>query len=160
MGFHYEMLLRAFGPVHSWRAWAFERFNYTLQNIKTNSKFGKLCLLCSFSTVECPTVAGEMEMTFMNDACRAANLSAVLFSDRLPDDMKALLPAFQKAFRSDIRGTRLNDMLAFGDSSRLKVTYASTGRGKLAEQNARYRDNISALTGMHYSGTVLILWRT
>jgi hypothetical protein len=44
MGFHYDMLLRAFGPVHSWRAWAFERFNYTLQNIKTNSKFGTVLI--------------------------------------------------------------------------------------------------------------------
>ncbi|KAG1730194.1 hypothetical protein EDB19DRAFT_1897095 [Suillus lakei] len=44
MGFHYDMLLRAFGPVHSWWAWAFERFNYTLQNIKTNSKFGRLLI--------------------------------------------------------------------------------------------------------------------
>ncbi|KAG2158030.1 uncharacterized protein EDB93DRAFT_1041264, partial [Suillus bovinus] len=41
MAFHYEMLLKAFGPVHSWWAWAFERFNYTLQNIKTNSRFGE-----------------------------------------------------------------------------------------------------------------------
>jgi hypothetical protein len=37
---HIGPLLRAFGPVHSWRTWAFERFNYTLQNINTNGHFG------------------------------------------------------------------------------------------------------------------------
>jgi hypothetical protein len=37
---HLGMLLHAFGPVHSWRAWAFERYNYMLQNTKTNHRFG------------------------------------------------------------------------------------------------------------------------
>lgn len=37
---HLEIFLRLFGPVHSWRAWVFERFNYLMQNVKTNSKFG------------------------------------------------------------------------------------------------------------------------
>ena len=42
---HLGLFLRLFGPVHSWRAWVFERFNYMLQNIKTNSKSGmKICL--------------------------------------------------------------------------------------------------------------------
>ncbi|KAI6127334.1 hypothetical protein F5141DRAFT_1250508 [Pisolithus sp. B1] len=51
-------------PVHSWRTWAFERYNYMLQNIKSNNKFG------------------ELELTFMNDACRAANLTAYMFGGR------------------------------------------------------------------------------
>lgn len=38
---HLEIFLRRFGPVHSWRAWVFERFNYLLQNLNTNSKFGE-----------------------------------------------------------------------------------------------------------------------
>lgn len=42
---HLGLFLRLFGPVHSWRAWVFERFNYLLQNIKTNSKFGIMCCL-------------------------------------------------------------------------------------------------------------------
>jgi hypothetical protein len=39
---HFAMLLKTFGPPHAWRAWAFERFNYKLQQIKTNSRFGQL----------------------------------------------------------------------------------------------------------------------
>ncbi|KIK56755.1 hypothetical protein GYMLUDRAFT_173816 [Collybiopsis luxurians FD-317 M1] len=37
---HFGNLLRRFGPVHSWRCFAFEQFNYILQNIPTNSRFG------------------------------------------------------------------------------------------------------------------------
>ncbi|KAJ3752746.1 hypothetical protein EV360DRAFT_18877, partial [Lentinula raphanica] len=40
MMLHFGDLLRRFGPVHSWRCFAFERFNYILQTTKTNSRFG------------------------------------------------------------------------------------------------------------------------
>jgi hypothetical protein len=40
LSLHLGKLLILFGPVHSWRTWPFERYNYTLQNIKTNKKFG------------------------------------------------------------------------------------------------------------------------
>lgn len=39
---HLEFFLRQYGPVHSWRAWVFERFNFLLKNIKTNNRFGTL----------------------------------------------------------------------------------------------------------------------
>lgn len=44
---HLIMFLRQFGPVHSWRAYAFERFNHMLQNIDTNRRIGKPLALCS-----------------------------------------------------------------------------------------------------------------
>ncbi|KZT33096.1 hypothetical protein SISSUDRAFT_1027949 [Sistotremastrum suecicum HHB10207 ss-3] len=37
---HLEYFLQRFGPTHSWRCFAFERANYILQRINTNSKFG------------------------------------------------------------------------------------------------------------------------
>ncbi|KAE9385411.1 hypothetical protein BT96DRAFT_758443, partial [Gymnopus androsaceus JB14] len=37
---HFGSLLRRFGPVHSWRCFAFERMNYVLQQINTNGKLG------------------------------------------------------------------------------------------------------------------------
>ncbi|KAJ3722257.1 hypothetical protein C8R42DRAFT_554482, partial [Lentinula raphanica] len=40
MMLHFGDLLRRFGPVHSWRCFPFERFNYILQTTKTNSRFG------------------------------------------------------------------------------------------------------------------------
>ncbi|KAG2088624.1 hypothetical protein BD769DRAFT_1396214 [Suillus cothurnatus] len=94
----------------------------------------------------------EMEMTFINDACRAANLPALLSSNRLPDAMTSLWPEFQKTFHSDIRGTRLNDTLSFGSAGRLKVTYPSSKpRGKLAELQSRLAKDVTKLTGIHHS---------
>ena len=40
MSLHLTQLMRQFGPVHSWRCFAFERYNGVLQNIPTNYKFG------------------------------------------------------------------------------------------------------------------------
>lgn len=37
---HLAIFLRKFGPVHSWRAYVFERFNYLLQNTNTNKRPG------------------------------------------------------------------------------------------------------------------------
>lgn len=37
---HFGSLLRHFGPVHSWRCFAFERLNYVLQQTSTNNKLG------------------------------------------------------------------------------------------------------------------------
>ena len=41
---HFEGMLQGFGPVHAWRAWAFERYNYLLQQTKTNMRFGGFSL--------------------------------------------------------------------------------------------------------------------
>lgn len=38
---HLPDFLRRFGPVHAWRAYAFERFNYLLQNLNTNKQTGR-----------------------------------------------------------------------------------------------------------------------
>lgn len=38
---HLVIFLRLFGPVHSWRAFAFERFNYLLQRLPINNKIGE-----------------------------------------------------------------------------------------------------------------------
>jgi hypothetical protein len=37
---HLGDFLEAFGPVHSWRTFAFERYNYLLQQVNTNKKMG------------------------------------------------------------------------------------------------------------------------
>ncbi len=41
MSLHITSFLRAFGPTHGWRCFPFERYNYLLQTINTNSKFGE-----------------------------------------------------------------------------------------------------------------------
>lgn len=37
---HLSKFLYNFGPTHSWRCFAFERYNYILQQIETNGRFG------------------------------------------------------------------------------------------------------------------------
>jgi hypothetical protein len=44
LALHYGMFLRRFGPSHGWWCWAFERANYKLQQIPTNTKYG-MCIL-------------------------------------------------------------------------------------------------------------------
>ncbi|KAF9006287.1 hypothetical protein BDZ89DRAFT_966080, partial [Hymenopellis radicata] len=41
MAMHFGDLLRRWGPVHSWRCFAFERYNGVLQQINVNKKFGE-----------------------------------------------------------------------------------------------------------------------
>ena len=46
---HLTMFIALFGPVHSWRAFAFERLNYMMQSLNINGNFGrsKILLLSS-----------------------------------------------------------------------------------------------------------------
>lgn len=41
LAMHFGDLLRRWGPTHSWRCFAFERYNGLLQKINTSKKFGK-----------------------------------------------------------------------------------------------------------------------
>lgn len=41
LALHIGMFIRLFGPVHAWRAFAFERFNYMLQSIKASKNPGE-----------------------------------------------------------------------------------------------------------------------
>jgi hypothetical protein len=64
-------------------------------------------------SVASPTLAGEVELTMMNDACRAVNLPVLLTGTTLPPSLKSLWPAFQDAFRSDIRASRTGRYCCF-----------------------------------------------
>jgi hypothetical protein len=73
--------------------------------------------------------SGELELTFVNDACRAANLQLLLNSPRVPAEMKDLHGPFHQAFKSKLRGTRLNDAHASGASAEMKIVLANQQRG-------------------------------
>lgn len=45
LSLHFGEHLRRWGPTHSWRCFAFERFNGLMQSVQTNSKFGT-CSRC------------------------------------------------------------------------------------------------------------------
>ncbi len=40
LALHLTMFIALFGPVHSWRAFAYERLNYMLQTLNINANFG------------------------------------------------------------------------------------------------------------------------
>ena len=42
LALHLRQFLEGFGPVHGWWAFPFERYNGTLQRLKTNSKPGSI----------------------------------------------------------------------------------------------------------------------
>jgi hypothetical protein len=73
----------------------------------------------------------------MNDACRAANLTPLMFHSEASQSVKKLWLSYQKTFHSDIRGTRLNDILSSGPQSRMSIDVASktvTGSQALVNQ--------------------------
>ncbi|THV01678.1 hypothetical protein K435DRAFT_654794 [Dendrothele bispora CBS 962.96] len=95
MSMHFGSMLKRFGPVHSWRCFPFERYNYLLQNIPTNSRMG------------------DIEKTVFTKFCKTQKLKSLLNETNLPSSLKPLAMLFDEIFNSDIRGTRTGDALAF-----------------------------------------------
>ncbi|OCH84866.1 hypothetical protein OBBRIDRAFT_698606, partial [Obba rivulosa] len=89
---HLPHFLRLFGPVHAWRAFPFERFNYLLQQVKTDMKFG------------------ELEMTMMLQICRAANLRPHLEEHEIQQYLDGVIEVFNDASGEDRRGLRLESV--------------------------------------------------
>ncbi|KAJ3727949.1 hypothetical protein C8R42DRAFT_572552, partial [Lentinula raphanica] len=96
MMLHFGDLLRRFGPVHSWRCFPFERFNYILQTTKTNSRFG------------------ELEETMFTRFCMMQKLKSLFRGGTFPTEALELATLYQTTLeKTDVRGTRINDALAF-----------------------------------------------
>lgn len=131
MMLHFGSLLRRFGPVHSWRCFAFERLNYILQSFPTNSRFGMyvltllLLLLSSFAL-------GELEQTMFERFCMSQRLKSIFHGEGLPPEVSTLATLYQETFEdADIRGTRITDALAFEDDIDEVVNIPSSSRNRL-----------------------------
>ncbi|OSD08116.1 hypothetical protein PYCCODRAFT_1358106 [Trametes coccinea BRFM310] len=109
LALHLSMFLVLFGPVHSWRAFAFERFNYMLQSLNLNLNFG------------------ELECTMMMTTCRAANLQALIQHSAIRGHLPAFLNTFDKLSGSDRRGTRMEAILQSPHAS-LDRPHGDTGK--------------------------------
>ncbi|KAI0711247.1 hypothetical protein C8Q76DRAFT_568046, partial [Earliella scabrosa] len=90
---HIPDFLEFFAPTHSWRSFAFERFNYMLQRLNTNLTFGQL------------------ESTFMQTSCRAANLRPLLNDHHIGAAFQGFTEVFRKLSGEDERGLRLDAVL-------------------------------------------------
>ncbi|KAG1905079.1 uncharacterized protein F5891DRAFT_889289, partial [Suillus fuscotomentosus] len=90
---HLGEFLCSFGPVHAWRAFAFERYNYLLQRENTNGKFG------------------EIELTMMNHTCRVANFRTLIQGEHIRTVVSDMVDAYSNFAGEDRRGTRIRDVL-------------------------------------------------
>ncbi|KAJ3506586.1 hypothetical protein NLJ89_g6792 [Agrocybe chaxingu] len=87
LSLHFPDLLRRFGPTHSWRCYAFERYNGIIQHIPSNNKFG------------------EMEKTKFKRFCQMQNLRALFSECQIPKVAQSIIETFEAHFQVDIRGT-------------------------------------------------------
>ncbi|KJA24126.1 hypothetical protein HYPSUDRAFT_96223, partial [Hypholoma sublateritium FD-334 SS-4] len=70
---HFADQLRRFGPTHSWRCYAFERYNGILQQIPTNDTIG------------------ELEETMFIKFCQAQNLRVLFTQQHLPSEVQPII---------------------------------------------------------------------
>ncbi len=83
---------------------------------------------------------GELELTFMNQICRAANLRPLLRDDEVQKAIFEVINAFNEIFHEDGRGTRISDNLRL-------VEDAVSSRGqkqKKADQVVKLEDDVYA----------------
>ncbi|KAI0054698.1 hypothetical protein BV25DRAFT_1816687 [Artomyces pyxidatus] len=125
LSLHLGDFLYAFGPVHAWRAFAFERYNYIFQQEKTNQKFG------------------ELELTFMNHTCRSANLRPLMRDPVINEKMSELLEAYRKLEEEDRRGTRLTEINILNPEHREPVTFGQAKRDLIELDRSIYRSLLS-----------------
>lgn len=94
----------------------------------------------------------------MYHANRAANIPPLLTNGTLPPELSALQPAFDKAFESESRGTRLGDILGLGESAKLHVkefsTCLLTSEEKILITKYTHREYIGGECCMYDNGRV------
>ncbi|KAH9928118.1 uncharacterized protein B0H18DRAFT_875082, partial [Fomitopsis serialis] len=91
---HLPMVLKTLGPAHAIWCFVFERANFIMQRIKTNSRIE------------------DLSVTLLNRFCTRQNLRALFSRLTLPQALHKIIPTYLKTFESDTRGT-LNDVLSF-----------------------------------------------
>ncbi|KAF5342101.1 hypothetical protein D9611_001705 [Ephemerocybe angulata] len=100
LALHFPRHLRMFGPVHAWRCFAFERYNYVIQSLPTNHKFGQL------------------EETMFSKFCSAQRIRAI-FSQKglLPKDLAPLAGFFHENYSKRYR-MNINEVFFSDDDQR------------------------------------------
>ncbi|KAF9442396.1 hypothetical protein P691DRAFT_765263 [Macrolepiota fuliginosa MF-IS2] len=93
---HFGDYLRRFSPTHGWRCFAFERYNYVLQQVSTNQLFG------------------QMEKTMFGKFCMLQNLCILFNEHLLPWQLHPLIKAYTYSFNCDTRGMLMSeDLVAY-----------------------------------------------
>jgi Domain of unknown function (DUF4218) len=125
LALHLPELLRAFGPVHGWWCFPFERYNGILQRKNKNNKRGGSSnvdttqFLANFGES-----LGQLELTFLRSFCRGGNLKVLLSRDDLPDTLKEIKIELDKHFNGhEFRGTLSNDLSAIAAKFAMPTTW-------------------------------------
>ena len=108
LSLHLGDFMRRFGPVHAYRTFAFERLNYLMQQMPTNKKHGDFFRIYNVP-ITYPNL-GELERTFLLNACRSANLRVVLHDQATLKIVDELVKTFDTVIGGDRRGSRLSDL--------------------------------------------------
>ncbi|KAJ3563554.1 hypothetical protein NP233_g8865 [Leucocoprinus birnbaumii] len=96
---HFGEFLRRFGPTHGWRCFAFERYNYLLQQSSTNQ------------------ILGKMEKTMLDRFCMLQNLRAYFNSRDVPENLHFLIQSYSHLVNRDMRGTFLSEDVNHDDQN-------------------------------------------
>ncbi|KAJ2911826.1 hypothetical protein MD484_g8588, partial [Candolleomyces efflorescens] len=97
LALHVPDYLELWGPSPHTRGFGWERFNFDLQQIKSNKRFG------------------DIEKSYLYTSARKANLIALLALEKIKAAVSNMYARLQKVLHPDARGTRLYDI--FNDSS-------------------------------------------
>ncbi|KAJ3509285.1 hypothetical protein NLJ89_g5302 [Agrocybe chaxingu] len=95
LALHIPSRLRGFSPTHAWRCFTFERYNFVLQHIPTNMKFG------------------ELESTMFKRFCMGQNLRALFKPEEIPKSIHHIITLWDKVHSTDVRGTLRSDAFTF-----------------------------------------------
>ncbi|KAJ2911854.1 hypothetical protein MD484_g8563, partial [Candolleomyces efflorescens] len=94
LSLHVPDYLESWGPSPQTRGFGWERFNFSLQQINTNKRFG------------------DIEKTYLFTSARKANLLALITLKKIRASVATMYQRLQKVVNPDARGTRLHDMLS------------------------------------------------
>ncbi|KAF6745571.1 hypothetical protein DFP72DRAFT_824306 [Ephemerocybe angulata] len=107
---HIPDYLKLWGPSPQTRGFGFERFNYFLQQIKTNRRFGMAEYPLPFFQKLTHATLGDIEMTYMYTATRMANLLSLLSLAKVMRIVRNMYARLEKYFGRPERGTRTHDI--------------------------------------------------
>lgn len=134
LALHFSTHLRRFGPTHSWRCFAFERYNGIIQDIPSNYKFGKT--LYRYPSYPCSyAYTGEMEESKFLRFCRIQNLRVLFNESRLPPQLLSIVSLYEKRFQISINGTLSEDFGVKEDIARCDII---TDRRKILTETDKF----------------------
>lgn len=109
---HLVEFLKAYGPVHGWWTFPFERYNGIIQRQNMNNRPGKLHSGCHRTSLGPYNRIrlGELEVTFIRAFCQGANLRALMGSSN-GQAVAALREPFKQHCSSSLTRNILHDLL-------------------------------------------------